>query len=68
MLSIEHARNIPFVSEAPTLIIGMDVSHGSPGRADVPSIAAVRVMFFSVFVVQLFIKVEHYSYVCVIRL
>ncbi|CAO2813123.1 unnamed protein product [Amaranthus hypochondriacus] len=41
VLSIEHARNIPFVSEAPTLIIGMDVSHGSPGRADVPSIAAV---------------------------
>ncbi|XP_057527179.1 protein argonaute 4A-like [Amaranthus tricolor] len=41
VLSIEHARNIPFVSEAPTLIIGMDVSNGSPGRTDVPSIAAV---------------------------
>jgi hypothetical protein len=29
------------VTEIPTLILGMDVSHGSPGRADIPSIAAV---------------------------
>ncbi|KNA23540.1 hypothetical protein SOVF_023980 [Spinacia oleracea] len=41
MLSVEFARNIPLVSKVPTVIIGMDVSHGSPGRADVPSIAAV---------------------------
>ncbi|KMS98061.1 hypothetical protein BVRB_4g096180 [Beta vulgaris subsp. vulgaris] len=41
MLSIEHLRMIPLVSKVPTVIIGMDVSHGSPGRADVPSIAAV---------------------------
>ncbi|KAL3653292.1 Protein argonaute-4 [Castilleja foliolosa] len=32
---------IPMVSKAPTLILGMDVSHGSPGQSDVPSIAAV---------------------------
>lgn len=32
---------IPIVNQTPTLILGMDVSHGSPGRADVPSIAAV---------------------------
>ncbi|XP_061364756.1 protein argonaute 4A-like [Gastrolobium bilobum] len=40
-LSIENSRSIPFVSNVPTLILGMDVSHGSPGRSDVPSIAAV---------------------------
>ncbi|XP_022728605.1 protein argonaute 4-like [Durio zibethinus] len=32
---------IPVVSRVPTMILGMDVSHGSPGQSDVPSIAAV---------------------------
>ncbi|KAK8957283.1 Protein argonaute 4A [Platanthera zijinensis] len=36
---INHA--IPMVSNVPTLILGMDVSHPAPGRDDVPSIAAV---------------------------
>ncbi|KAL5148091.1 Protein argonaute 4 [Glycine soja] len=40
-LSVELCNSIPFVSAVPTLILGMDVSHGSPGRSDVPSIAAV---------------------------
>ncbi|XP_057422673.1 protein argonaute 4-like [Lotus japonicus] len=40
-LTVEDARSIPLVSQKPTLILGMDVSHGSPGRSDVPSIAAV---------------------------
>ncbi|KAE9594012.1 putative post-transcriptional gene silencing PAZ-Argonaute family [Lupinus albus] len=40
-LSVEPSHSIPLVSSVPTLIIGMDVSHGSPGRSDVPSIAAV---------------------------
>ncbi|KAG8363748.1 hypothetical protein BUALT_Bualt19G0054500 [Buddleja alternifolia] len=40
-LTIERNSSIPLVSKVPTLIIGMDVSHGSPGRSDVPSIAAV---------------------------
>ncbi|CAN4111345.1 unnamed protein product [Withania somnifera] len=31
----------PVLPQIPTIIIGMDVSHGSPGRADAPSIAAV---------------------------
>ncbi|GMI81835.1 OVEREXPRESSOR OF CATIONIC PEROXIDASE 11, ARGONAUTE 4 [Hibiscus trionum] len=39
MLTIE--RTIPIVSKLPTIILGMDVSHGSPGQSDVPSIAAV---------------------------
>ncbi|KAE8661576.1 hypothetical protein F3Y22_tig00113725pilonHSYRG01150 [Hibiscus syriacus] len=29
------------VSKVPTIIFGMDLSHGSPGHSDVPSIAAV---------------------------
>lgn len=41
MLAIEHSNCIPLVTDQPTMILGMDVSHGSPGRSDVPSIAAV---------------------------
>ncbi|KAI9176883.1 hypothetical protein LWI28_008243 [Acer negundo] len=41
LLAIEHSSHIPLIKDAPTLILGMDVSHGSPGRSDVPSIAAV---------------------------
>lgn len=41
-LSVEYSPSIPMVSKVPTIIIGMDVSHGSPGRSDVPSVAAVN--------------------------
>ncbi|XVF20204.1 hypothetical protein REPUB_Repub11eG0177800 [Reevesia pubescens] len=41
MLTIEQTPSIPVVSKVPTIILGMDVSHGSPGQSDVPSIAAV---------------------------
>ncbi|KAH0932582.1 hypothetical protein HID58_009699, partial [Brassica napus] len=41
LLGMECSSNIPLINKIPTLILGMDVSHGSPGRADVPSIAAV---------------------------
>ncbi|KAB1226561.1 Protein argonaute 4 [Morella rubra] len=41
LLAVEHTPSIPVVSKAPTIILGMDVSHGSPGQSDVPSIAAV---------------------------
>ncbi|KAJ4830357.1 Protein argonaute 16 [Turnera subulata] len=41
LLAIEHYPRIPFIVETPTMIVGMDVSHGSPGRSDVPSVAAV---------------------------
>ncbi|KAL3349324.1 hypothetical protein AABB24_022451 [Solanum stoloniferum] len=40
-LTTELAPTLPQISKVPTIIIGMDVSHGSPGRADAPSIAAV---------------------------
>ncbi|KAL8145998.1 hypothetical protein AgCh_003945 [Apium graveolens] len=40
-LSIETTSSIPLISKVPTIILGMDVSHGSPGQSDVPSIAAV---------------------------
>ncbi|XP_044465053.1 protein argonaute 16 isoform X3 [Mangifera indica] len=41
LLAIEHPSHIPLIKDTPTLILGMDVSHGSPGRSDIPSIAAV---------------------------
>ncbi|RAL43137.1 hypothetical protein DM860_009919 [Cuscuta australis] len=41
MLLSEVNPSIPAVSKVPTIIIGMDVSHGSPGQTDIPSIAAV---------------------------
>ncbi|KAK2979039.1 hypothetical protein RJ640_013673 [Escallonia rubra] len=41
LLAIEHASCVPLIKDTPTMILGMDVSHGSPGRSDIPSIAAV---------------------------
>ncbi|CAO2184938.1 unnamed protein product [Urochloa humidicola] len=41
MLQVESSPAMPLVSKVPTMILGMDVSHGSPGQSDVPSIAAV---------------------------
>ncbi|OVA13774.1 Argonaute/Dicer protein [Macleaya cordata] len=40
LLSVELSPS-SLVSKLPTIILGMDVSHGSPGQSDVPSIAAV---------------------------
>nr|GMD81033.1 protein argonaute 16-like [Ipomoea batatas] len=41
LLAIEKMPGIPIVQDTPTMILGMDVSHGSPGQSDAPSIAAV---------------------------
>lgn len=41
LLQIEASPSIPLVSKTPTIILGMDVSHGQPGQSDRPSIAAV---------------------------
>ncbi|ONI18322.1 hypothetical protein PRUPE_3G209300 [Prunus persica] len=41
LLAIEHSSCVPLVNDTPTMILGMDVSHGSPGRSDIPSVAAV---------------------------
>ncbi|GFS38718.1 argonaute family protein [Actinidia rufa] len=41
LLAIEQSSRIPLIKDTPTMILGMDVSHGSPGRSDIPSIAAV---------------------------
>ncbi|GAB2285235.1 hypothetical protein Dimus_019688 [Dionaea muscipula] len=41
LLSAEQTSCIPPIRDIPTMILGMDVSHGSPGRSDIPSIAAV---------------------------
>lgn len=43
-LNIERSQAIPLVSNTPTIILGMDVSHGSPGQSDIPSIAAVYLL------------------------
>ncbi|CAH2060775.1 unnamed protein product [Thlaspi arvense] len=41
ILSVERTPAFTVISKVPTIILGMDVSHGSPGQSDVPSIAAV---------------------------
>ncbi|KAL5707869.1 Protein argonaute 16 [Ranunculus cassubicifolius] len=40
-LAGELTQTLPFLKNTPTMIIGMDVCHGSPGQSDIPSIAAV---------------------------
>ncbi|KAL3700728.1 hypothetical protein R1sor_018750 [Riccia sorocarpa] len=40
VLSQEEKKMLPKVSAMPTVIFGLDVSHGSPGDANSPSIAA----------------------------
>ncbi|KAL5722545.1 Protein argonaute 4B [Ranunculus cassubicifolius] len=41
LLAMEQSPSMPLISKSPTMILGMDVSHGSPGQSDIPSIAAV---------------------------
>ncbi|CAN4100697.1 unnamed protein product [Withania somnifera] len=41
VLAVEISTSISMISKVPTIILGMDASHGSPGQSDVPSIAAV---------------------------
>ncbi|XP_010520483.1 PREDICTED: protein argonaute 4-like [Tarenaya hassleriana] len=41
VLAVERTPAMPAATKVPTLILGMDVSHGSPGQSDIPSIAAV---------------------------
>ncbi|RID41562.1 hypothetical protein BRARA_J01515 [Brassica rapa] len=42
LLAMERSRAMmPLVTQVPTFIVGMDVSHGSPGQSDIPSVAAV---------------------------
>ncbi|XP_052208551.1 protein argonaute 16 [Diospyros lotus] len=41
LLAIEYSSRVPLIKDTPTMILGMDVSHGSPGQPDTPSIAAV---------------------------
>jgi hypothetical protein len=48
MLSVERTPAFTVISKVPTIILGMDVSHGSPGQSDVPSIAAVKCLLTAV--------------------
>jgi eukaryotic translation initiation factor 2C len=45
ILQVESSPAMPLISKVPTMILGMDVSHGSPGQSGVPSIAAVSMIF-----------------------
>nr|BAV72135.1 argonaute protein 4B [Marchantia polymorpha] len=36
----EETKTLPKISQVPTIIFGLDVSHGSPGDANSPSVAA----------------------------
>ncbi|RDY01709.1 Protein argonaute 16, partial [Mucuna pruriens] len=40
LLAVEHSGHLPLIKDTPTMILGMDVSHGSLGRSDIPSIVA----------------------------
>ncbi|XP_020595425.1 protein argonaute 16-like isoform X2 [Phalaenopsis equestris] len=40
LLAVEANPSIPLVTDVPTMIVGMVVSHGSLGLADLPSVAA----------------------------
>ncbi|KAI5077233.1 hypothetical protein GOP47_0007057 [Adiantum capillus-veneris] len=41
LLALEKSAKLPKISSVPTVIFGLDVSHGPPGFSDSPSIAAV---------------------------
>ncbi|KAD4179068.1 hypothetical protein E3N88_27659 [Mikania micrantha] len=41
LLSTEQLSRMPLIQDTPTMIMGMDVSHGSPRLPDIPSIAAI---------------------------
>ncbi|PIA62518.1 hypothetical protein AQUCO_00200494v1 [Aquilegia coerulea] len=41
LVEVKCIPTLPRLKETPSMILGMDVSHGSPGQSDIPSIAAV---------------------------
>ena len=45
MLAVEFAHKIPKISTKPTIIIEMDVSHGSPVHTDSRSISVVCIVY-----------------------
>jgi len=40
-------RNIPLITDRPTIIMGADVTHPQPGEDSSPSIAAVCISYFT---------------------
>lgn len=61
LLEIERNQAIPIVSMVPTIIFGMDVSHGAP-RSNVPSIAAVCNGFLPLFFLHCFYFLDAAQY------
>lgn len=60
MLAIEHSSCVPLVNDTPTMILGMDVSHGSPGRSDIPSVAAVITIQVSFYIIYHSVLYSHF--------
>lgn len=59
---------MPSVTKVPTIIVGMDVSHGSPGMSDIPSVAAVTLFNnFLIFFYDAFHVNIHGGNVCLLR-
>lgn len=54
MLAMEHSCRLPHIEDIPTMIFGMDVSHS--GQLDIPSIAAVSLVWFECFLLSLFLQ------------
>lgn len=52
MLEDAIARNIPVLTDIPTIIFGADVSHPQPGEDSSPSIAAVGSTFPLLSIIQ----------------
>lgn len=52
MLEDAIARNIPVVTDIPTIIFGADVSHPQPGEDSSPSMAAVCSTFLLLSIIQ----------------
>ncbi|KAL6143953.1 hypothetical protein ACLB2K_054648 [Fragaria x ananassa] len=41
LLAPEYSSCVPLIKDTPTMVLGMDVSHWSLGRSDIPSVAVV---------------------------
>ncbi|WZZ33552.1 LOW QUALITY PROTEIN: hypothetical protein YC2023_016953 [Brassica napus] len=49
---MERSPAMLLITQVPTIIVGMDVSHSSPGQSVIPSVAAV------IHIMATFIKIE----------
>lgn len=64
---MERSPEMPSVTKVPTIIVGMDVSHGSPGLSDIPSVAAVTLFSFLIISYYVFHVNIYGGNVCLLR-